>query len=68
MKLENPNWLMSFHFTFKKLLAISVSAALILSLLALPSEADEYSCSNEAKRLDPDPIWMPSQDRELNFL
>ena len=67
MKLKTPNWLMSFQFSFKKFLAISLSATLSLSLLALPSEADEYSCFNQPKMLDPDPIWIPSQDRELKF-
>lgn len=67
MKLENLNLLISFQFSFRKFLVISLSATLSLSLLALPSVANEYSCFNEAKMLDPDPIWIPSQDRELKF-
>jgi hypothetical protein len=58
---------MKFSSPFKKLLMISLSAGLSLSLLILPSEANEYSCFNQAKELDADPIWIPSQDRELKF-
>lgn len=67
MKIERVDRSMSLYFSFKKLLTISLSAILSLSLLTLPSEANQYSCFNQAKELDPDPIWIPSQDRELKF-
>ena len=59
---------MSFFSSFKKLLVISLSAALSISLLALPSEANEYSCLRSPELLTEDPIWTTSSSKDLKFV
>jgi len=59
---------MSFFSSFKKLLVISLSAALSISLLALPSEANEYSCLRSPVQLTKNPIWTTSSSKDLKFV
>jgi hypothetical protein len=54
--------------SFKKLLVISLSTALSISLLALPSEANEYSCLQDPQLLTEDPIWSTSGNKDLKFV
>ena len=59
---------MKFYSSSKKLLMISLSAALCLSLIALPSEANDYSCSQSPQLLSKDPIWTTSKSKDLKFV
>lgn len=68
MKLERVKRSMSPFSSFKKLLVISLSAALSISLLALPSEANEYSCLQDPELLTEDPIWSTSSKKDLKFV
>jgi hypothetical protein len=58
---------MKLYFSPKRLLLIVLSAALSMSLLTVPSKANEYSCLNSVERIESDPLWIPSQDRDLKF-
>ena len=68
MKLETVKKPMSLFSSFKKLLVISLSTALSISLLALPSEANEYSCLQDPQPLTKDPIWSTSSNKDLRFV
>jgi hypothetical protein len=59
---------MSLFSSFKKLLVISLSAVLSISLLAFPSEANEYSCLQQPEPLSKDPIWTTSSTKDLKFI
>ena len=59
---------MSLFSSFKKLIVISLSAALSISLLALPSEANEYSCLQGPDTDGRDPIWTTSGEKDLKFI
>jgi hypothetical protein len=54
--------------SFKKLVVLSVSTALSISLLALPSEANEYSCLQDPQLLTKDPVWSTSSNKDLKFV
>jgi hypothetical protein len=47
---------------------IFLSTALSMSLLALPSEANEYSCLQDPQPLTEDPIWSTSSNKDLRFV
>lgn len=64
-KVKKPMLLIS---SVKKLLVISLSAALSISLLASPSEANEYSCLQDPQPLTEDPIWSTSSNKDLKFV
>jgi hypothetical protein len=68
VKLERVNPSMKFYPSFKKLLMISLSALLSLSSIALPSEANEYSCLQSPQLLTKDPIWTTSKAKDLKFV
>ena len=68
MKLERVKRSLSLFSSFKKLLVISLSTALSISLLALPSEANEYSCLQDPQPLTVDPIWSTSSNKDLRFV
>lgn len=59
---------MSLFSSAKKLLMISLSAVLSISLLASPSEANEYSCLQDPQPLTEDPIWSTSSNKDLKFV
>ena len=68
MKLERVKRSSSLFLSFKKLLVISLSTTLSISLLALPSEANEYSCLQDPELLTEDPIWSTSSNKDLKFV
>jgi hypothetical protein len=68
VKLERVKRSLSLFSTFKKLLVISISTAFSISLLALPSEANEYSCLQDPQLLTKDPIWSTSSNKDLKFV